>query len=70
MSPRHSYSQIESVSNSLLSLSADDNGGTIALDEPAVRARCIGANLAIGERIAVTLQVADQATHNVTFAAS
>jgi exoribonuclease R len=51
-------------------LSADDRGGTIALEEPAVRARCIGANLAIGERIAVTLQVADQATHNVTFAAS
>jgi exoribonuclease R len=51
-------------------LSADDKGSTIALDEPAVRARCTGANLAVGERITVTLQVADQATRNVTFAAS
>jgi exoribonuclease R len=51
-------------------LSANGLGGTIALDEPAVRARCIGTKLAVGERITVTLQVADQATRTVTFAAS
>jgi len=51
-------------------LSADALGGAIALDEPAVRARCIGTSLAVGERITVTLRVADQATRTVTFAAS
>jgi exoribonuclease R len=41
-------------------------GGTVALDDPAVRARCAGA-LPLGERIAVTLAVADPTTRTVQF---
>jgi exoribonuclease R len=48
-------------------LASDDKGGTIALDDPAVRARCIGQNLPVGERITVTLRTADVATRNVSF---
>jgi exoribonuclease R len=42
-------------------------GGTVALDNPAVRARCAGA-LPLGERIGVTLAVADPTTRTVQFA--
>jgi exoribonuclease R len=41
--------------------------GVIALDQPAVRARCQGAGLVAGERIAVTLTEADPDTRRVTF---
>jgi exoribonuclease R len=40
--------------------------GTVALDDPAVRARCLGA-LPLGERITATLTVADPKTRNVQF---
>jgi len=42
-------------------------GGTVALDEPAVRARCLG-DLPLGERIAAVLTVADPASRTVQFA--
>ena len=42
-------------------------GGTIALDEPAVVARCTG-ELPLGERIRVRLTAADPATRKVRFA--
>ena len=41
-------------------------GGTVALDDPAVRARCLG-DLPLGERIRATLTVADPATRKVEF---
>jgi exoribonuclease R len=40
--------------------------GTVALDDPAVRARCLGV-LPLGERITATLAVADPKTRNVLF---
>jgi exoribonuclease R len=41
-------------------------GGTVALDEPAVRARCLG-DLPLGERVSVRLTTADPATRKVEF---
>lgn len=41
-------------------------GGTVALDDPAVRARCLG-ELPLGERIRVTLAVADPPSRRVEF---
>jgi exoribonuclease R len=41
--------------------------GVVAIDQPAVRARCEGAGLVPGERIAVTLSEADPVTRRVTF---
>ncbi len=41
-------------------------GGTVAIDEPAVRARCVGA-LPLGVRIQARLTVADPATRKVQF---
>jgi exoribonuclease R len=41
-------------------------GGTVAVDEPAVRARCAGS-LALGERIPVRLEAADPAARKVLF---
>jgi exoribonuclease R len=41
-------------------------GGTVALDDPAVRARCAGV-LPLGERIVVTLAVADPTSRTVQF---
>lgn len=41
-------------------------GGTVAVDEPAVRARCAGA-LPLGERIPVRLDTADPASRTVLF---
>ncbi|GIF11730.1 RNB domain-containing ribonuclease [Actinoplanes teichomyceticus] len=41
-------------------------GGTVALDDPAVRARCVG-DLPLGERIRVRLTAADPATRTVRF---
>ena len=42
--------------------------GTVALDEPAVRARCMGT-LPLGERVEVTLTIADPVTRKVEFRA-
>jgi exoribonuclease R len=41
-------------------------GGTVAVDEPAVRARCLG-DLPLGERARVRLTTADPATRKVLF---
>ncbi|HEY0534084.1 MAG TPA: RNB domain-containing ribonuclease [Actinoplanes sp.] len=41
-------------------------GGTVAVDEPAVRARCVGS-LPLGERISVRLDTADPAVRKVLF---
>jgi exoribonuclease R len=41
-------------------------GGTVALDDPAVRARCLGL-LPLGERIEVMLTMADPKSRNVQF---
>lgn len=51
----------------VLVIDADDNAATITLDEPAVRARCVGTNLPIGERIQARLVEADVATRKVSF---
>jgi len=40
--------------------------GTVALDDPAVRARCTG-ELPLGERVGVRLTVADPKARNVEF---
>jgi exoribonuclease R len=42
-------------------------GGAVQLADPAVRARCEGSNLPLGEQIAVRLRVADPRTRTVTF---
>ena len=44
-------------------------GGTVQLREPAVRARCDGADLPLGETIEVELTTADPATREVRFRA-
>jgi exoribonuclease R len=41
-------------------------GGTVAIDDPAVRARCLGV-LPLGERVDVKLTVADPKARNVQF---
>ena len=41
-------------------------GGTVAIDDPAVQARCLGA-LPLGDRIQVRLKEADPQTRTVTF---
>jgi exoribonuclease R len=48
-------------------IDADDHNGTIVLDEPAVRARCAGDHLPVGERIQARLVTADVATRQVRF---
>jgi exoribonuclease R len=42
------------------------SGGTVAIDDPAVRARCLGV-LPLGERVDVKLTVADPTARNVQF---
>jgi exoribonuclease R len=48
---------------------ADQDGpaGVVALDDPAVRARCSGSGLIPGTRIRVRLAEADPATRKVRF---
>nr|BFE75500.1 hypothetical protein GCM10020092_088010 [Actinoplanes digitatis] len=41
-------------------------GGTVAIDDPAVQARCLG-ELPLGERIRVRLTEADPITRSVLF---
>ncbi len=48
-------------------LEADDRNGTVAIDEPAVRARCSGTDLTVGERVSVRLLQADVPTRTVRF---
>ena len=49
-------------------IDADEHAGTVVLDEPAVRARCSGEALPVGEHITATLVTADVATRTVQFA--
>jgi VacB/RNase II family 3'-5' exoribonuclease len=42
-------------------------GGAVQLTDPAVRARCEGAELPLGEQVQVRLEVADPTTRTVTF---
>jgi len=46
-------------------LAADEKSATVALDEPAVRARCTGSDLPIGQRVGVRLIEADTASRTV-----
>ena len=46
---------------------AGGKGGVVQLREPAVRARCEGADLPLGERLDVQLVTADPATRTVLF---
>lgn len=48
-------------------LDAGKDKGTIALDEPAVRATCSGADLPVGERVLARLEVADVQKRMVRF---
>lgn len=48
-------------------LDADEKAATVAIDEPAVRARCSGSGLPIGQRLGVRLVEADQASRTVRF---
>jgi exoribonuclease R len=48
-------------------IDADERGGTVVLNEPAVRARCGGADLPVGERIQARLITADVETREVRF---
>jgi exoribonuclease R len=48
-------------------IDADDHAGTVVLDDPAVRARCSGADLPVGERIEVRLLTADVVSRQVRF---
>jgi len=48
-------------------LDADEKAATVALDEPAVRARCSGSDLSIGQQLGVRLVEADQASRTVRF---
>lgn len=51
-------------------LDANEHAATIMLDVPAVRARCDGANLPVGERVTVRLTEADVSTRTVRFEVS
>ena len=48
-------------------IDADEHAGTVVLDEPAVRARCTGAGLPVGERITARLVTADVGQRQVRF---
>jgi VacB/RNase II family 3'-5' exoribonuclease len=48
-------------------IDADEHGGTVVLDDPAVRARCAGDHLPVGERIQARLITADVPTREVAF---
>jgi exoribonuclease R len=48
-------------------IQADERAGTVVIDAPAVRARCEGADLPVGERINVRLAEADVDTRTVRF---
>jgi exoribonuclease R len=48
-------------------IDADEHAGTVVLDSPAVRGRCAGAGLPVGERIQVRLVTADVDQRQVRF---
>lgn len=48
-------------------IDADEHAGTVVLDAPAVRARCTGERLSVGERIQVRLVEADVTARQVRF---
>jgi exoribonuclease R len=48
-------------------IDADDHAGTVVLDDPAVRARCTGTNLPVGQRVQVRLVTADVEQRQVRF---
>jgi len=48
-------------------LASEEKSATVALDEPAVRARCTGSDLPIGQRVGVRLIEADTASRTVRF---
>jgi exoribonuclease R len=48
-------------------IDADERAGTVVLDEPAVRARCHGGALPVGEHVDVRLVEADVAARTVRF---
>ncbi|MCU1380739.1 MAG: ribonuclease, partial [Acidimicrobiales bacterium] len=48
---------------------ADGTQGTVQLREPAVRARCLGSDLPVGEVVSVRLVTANPATRTVEFEA-
>ena len=48
-------------------IDADQHAGTVVLDKPAVRARCDGANLPVGQPVQVRLTKADVAAREVRF---
>ena len=48
-------------------IDADEHAGTVVLDQPPVRARCTGAGLGAGQRIAVRLVQADVVQRVVRF---
>jgi exoribonuclease R len=46
---------------------ADAHGGMVQLDDPAVRARCIGKDLPLGEQVTAQLTTADPSSRRVQF---
>jgi exoribonuclease R len=48
-------------------IDAERNSGTIVVDDPAVRARCDGANLPVGQQVTVRLLEADVQKRSVRF---
>ena len=54
----------------VLVIDADDHNATVMLDDPAVRARCAGDHLPVGERIRASLTEADVAKRAVHFSAN
>ena len=48
-------------------IDADEHAGTVVLDNPAVRARCGGAGLPVGQRVRVRLTTADVSAREVRF---
>ncbi|MDQ1736188.1 MAG: hypothetical protein QOH56_2439 [Pseudonocardiales bacterium] len=51
-------------------LDADDKGATIAIEQPAVRTKCEGSGLSLGQRLKVTLLSCDVRTRTVRFSAA
>jgi exoribonuclease R len=51
-------------------IDSEDHAATVVLDEPAVRARCTGANLPVGDKITATLVEADVTKRLVRFEAT
>jgi exoribonuclease R len=60
----------EEFDAAVVDAAADGESGSIALDEPAVRAKCTGPGLVAGRRARVRLTDADPATRTVRFAST